>query len=165
MKNALVGAGVAGALMVGGYMLLNSNENSQSVASLKVPVPYAQNVAGNTSFACKSLMSANVVGDSIEDVVNGEVAEGTDKVAMTIKDEKTLTFMTGASIEIGVTEGDDFAIVQNTNQQLMAVWFNENVVSSVVLNKKNGLAVWTKGNPDFITLGVPVGLVVYLSCI
>src|SRR3989338_1435974 len=30
MKNALVGAGVAGALLVGGYMLVNSNENSNS---------------------------------------------------------------------------------------------------------------------------------------
>ena len=30
MKNGLIGAGIAGALLIGGYMLLNSTDNSNS---------------------------------------------------------------------------------------------------------------------------------------
>jgi hypothetical protein len=83
---------------------------------------------------------------------------------MSIKDEKTLVLQTGANVSAGFTEGDNFAIVQNDKNKLMAVWFNENVISTVVLNKDNGLAVWLKGNPNFITYDAPYGSMIYMVC-
>lgn len=152
-------------VLVGGYFFLQGDNPVTN--TVKVPFPYTFSVAGNTSFACESLVSADIIGSPEEYLTNGvegSVQKGTDKIAMNIKDEKTLNFLTGASIQAGTSEGDNFAIVQNDNQKLMAVWFNENVISTVVLNKTNGLGVWLKGNPDFITYGAPHGSVIYMVC-
>jgi len=92
------------------------------------------------------------------------VGKGTDKIAMNIKGEKTLNFFSGASVEAGSSEGDNFEIVQNDAQKLMAVWFNEKFISTVVLNKTNGLGIWLKGNPDFFISGAPYGSVIYMVC-
>lgn len=135
--------------------------------SMKVPFPYVNSVANNTSFACESLLSSNIIGSPEEYLTNGiegSVDKGTDKVAMSIKDEQTLILQTGANVSAGFTEGDSFVIVQNDKNKLMAVWFNENVISTVVLNKDNGLAVWLKGNPSFITYDAPYGSMVYMVC-
>ena len=153
------------AIIVGGYFYFQ--DGGAGGGGLKVPFPYTSSVANNTSFACESLLSANIIGSSEEYLTNGiegDVAKGTDKVVMNIKDAKTLNFLTGASVGIGTSEGDNFAIVENNAQKLMAVWFNENVISTVVLNKTNGLAVWLKGNPDFPTYGAPHGSVIYMVC-
>ena len=153
------------AIIIGGYFYFQ--KGGVGTGGLKVSFPYTFSVANNTSFACESLMSANIIGSPEEYLTNGiegTVEKGTDKVAMNIKDAQTLNFLTGASVGIGTSEGDNFAIVQNDNQKLMAVWFNENVISTVVLNKTNGLAIWLKGNPDFPTYGAPHGSVIYMVC-
>lgn len=151
-------------LVVGQYLY---SQRGDAAISLKVPFPYTFSVRNNTSFACESLVSADIIGSTEEYLTNGiegSVKKGTDKVAMNIKDSQTLTFLTGASVQLGTTEGDEFAIVQNNDQKLMAAWFNENVISTVVLNKANGLAVWLKGNPDFVTYGAPHGGIIYMVC-
>jgi len=153
------------AIIVGGYFYFQ--KGGAGTAGLKVPFPYAFSVANNTSFACESLMSANIIGSPVEHLTNGiegDVAKGTDKIAMTIKSPEVLSFLTGATVGIGVTEGDNFAIVENNAEKLMAVWFNENAISTVVLNKKNGLGVWLKGNPDFPLHEAPHGQVIYMIC-
>lgn len=150
---------------IGGYFY--SQKGGGGSTSMKVPFPYTFSVVNNTSFACESLLSANIIGSPEEYLTNGiegDVVKGTDKVAMNIKNAQTLNFLTGASVGIGTSEGDNFAIVVNNAQKLMAVWFNENVISTVVLNKTNGLAVWLKGNPDFPTYGAPHGSVIYMVC-
>ena len=138
-----------------------------ATTTIKVPFPYTFDVAGNTSFACESLVSADIIGSPEEYLTNGiegSVRKGTDRIAMNIKDEKTLNFLTGASVQIGTSEGDNFSIIQNNDQKLMAVWFNENVISTVILNKENGLGVWLKGDPDFFTYSAPHGSVMYMVC-
>jgi hypothetical protein len=148
-----------------GYLFLYGN--SPITNSVKVPYPYTMSVAGSTSFACASLVSANVIGSPEEYLTNGiegSVEKGTDKIAMNIKDAQTLNFMTAASVRAGMSEGDNFAIVQNDDQKLIAVWFNENAISTVVLNKTNGLAVWLKGNPDYMLYGAPYGSAIYMIC-
>lgn len=152
-------------IVIGGYFYFQ--KDSGGGASLKMSFPYTLSVANNTSFACESLLSANIIGSPEEYLTNGikgDVVIGTDKVAMNIKDAKTLSFLTGASLGLGFSEGDNFAIVENSTKKLMAVSFNENFISTVVLNKKNGLAVWLKGVPDFPTYGAPLGSVIYMVC-
>ena len=167
MKNTLIGAGIAGALLIGGYTLLNSTENSSSGALVSTPY-YGISVASNTSFACKTLVSAGIFADVNSKVVEGDVSEGTDTVALQIKDENTLIMSTAASISAGMAEGDEMRILENDAQKLTAVWYGSDVngvISGIVLNKTNGLAVWTKGNSDFALLGVPSGTINYLTCI
>ncbi|MCR4284056.1 MAG: hypothetical protein NUV64_01920 [Parcubacteria group bacterium] len=152
-------------VIIGGYFLFQGNNPVTN--TVKVTFPYTLNVVSNTSFACESLVSADIIGSPEEYLTNGiegSVQKGTDKIAMNIKDEKTLNFLTGGDMQAGASEGENFTIVQNNNQKLMAIWFNENVISTVVLNKTNGLGVWLKGNPDFITYGAPFGNIIYMIC-
>ena len=166
MKNTLIGAGIAGVLLIGGYTLLNSTENSISDSS--VAAPYFENsVAGNTSFTCKSLVSAYAHADAIEKTVEGSTSIGTDDVALLIKDENTLVMTTAANVSAGIAEGDEMRILENDANKLTAVWYGSNVngvVSAIALNKVNGLAVWSKANTDFAFLGVPMGSVLYMTC-
>lgn len=153
-------------LAAGTYYFSSNGEVGNN--ALKVAFPYTQSVAANTSFACSSLVSTSVIGSAEEYLTNGiegTVEKGTDKVAMEIKNEETLILTTAASVEAGITEGDQFTILQNTPEQLMAVWMNENVISTVVLNKKNGLAIWSKANPDFLTYASPYGSAIYMQCL
>lgn len=134
---------------------------------LKVDFPYTSNISQNVSFACESLVYSDVIGSPTEyltDGIEGEVKKGTDTIAMTIKDEDTLSFLTGVAVKAGTSEGDNFRIVQNNDEKLMAVWFNQYVINTVVLNKKNGLGVWTKSDPDFITYDAPHGSIIYMIC-
>ena len=95
--------------------------------------------------------------------IEGEITKGTDKVSMKIINQKTLEFMTVASIKIGMTKGDEFLIINNDREKLQAVWFNDLAISSIVLNKKNGLAVWLKGSQNPL-YDAPNGQVIYLTC-
>src|SRR3989344_1275169 len=82
-------------IAIGGYFY--SQKGSVGGASLKVPFPYTFSVADDTSFACESLLSANIIGSPEEYLTNGiegDVAKGTDKIAMNIKDSQTLNFLT-----------------------------------------------------------------------
>lgn len=156
-------------LLVVAYLYVGNDTNGK----LKIPFPVTFDVSSNTSFACESLMSATLIGSEAEYLTNGiegEVERGTDKIAMKIKDAQTLEFLTVASLEIGVTEGSKFVIVQNDREKLIAAYFNESDpipgIDTLVLNKKNGLALWTKAKPEFLgsIYGAPGGMVFYLIC-
>lgn len=153
---------VIAGMVVGACGYYYGNENNPSVNSMQVSFPSVNDLANSASFACEALLSSNIVGKTSD--IEGAVSEGTDKVAMSIKDEKTLVFQTGASVSAGIAEGDNMAIIQNDKNKLMAVWFNENVTSTIVLNKNNGLAVWLKGNPSFPIYDAPFGNIVYMVC-
>lgn len=153
------------AVVIGAYFYFQGGSPVANV--LKVSFPYTLSITENTSFACESLISADIIGSPEEYLTNGiegSVRKGTDIIAMNIKNEQTLNFLTGASVRAGISEGDSFAIVQNNDQKLMAVWFSEDVISTVVLNKTNGLGLWLKGNPDFFTYDAPHGSVIYMIC-
>ena len=154
-------------LVVGLAGYFYANRNNQVANNMSVSFPLVSSVVNNTSFACESLLSSGIISSSDENLTNGiegSVNKGTDKVALNIKDEKTLTMQTGANISAGIAKGDDMAIIQNDKNKLMAVWFNDNVTSTIVLNKSNGLAVWLKGNSSFPLYDAPYGSVIYMIC-
>lgn len=152
------------ALAIIGYLLVGGKSNL-----FKIPFPLTYSVADSTSFACEALISAYIIGSEVEYLTNGiegMVEKGTDTVAMKVKDAQTLEFLTRASLEIGVTEGSQFSILQNNLEKLIAVYVDDKGVDTVVLNKKNGLAVWTKADSDFLgsLYGAPRGQVIYFAC-
>lgn len=147
------------------YLVLEGSKEMK----MKIDYPLVWDVSGQTSFSCESLMSAGIIGspkDYLTNGVEGEVKKGTDKVAIKIKDEKTLSFITGAAVEAGVAEGDPFVILRNTDYDLVAIYYDEiwGSLNTFSLNKRNGLAVWSKTKPEFIGYESPSGDVIYLIC-
>lgn len=159
LKKLLITIFIVGAIIASFFTFKYSSQYQ----SLKIKLPAPKDVSGNTSFSCKSLAYSGLFGVS-DNEIEGELHEGTDQVAMNIKDEKTLSFLTAKSVTIGVSEGDNFHILQNDNEKLMAAYYNQFAISTVTLNKKTGLAVWLKGSPDFIGSNSPNGQIIYLSC-
>lgn len=163
-KRIIVVLGILAVVVIGYFYFSGDNPITNNI---KIPFPYVNSVAKNTSFGCESLLSSNIIGSPEEYLTNGiegSIEKGTDKIAMSIKDAQTLILQTSTNVEFGSTEGDNFKIIQNDKENLMAIWFSESTISTIVLNKNNGLAIWLKGNPDFITYGAPYGSMIYMIC-
>lgn len=123
----------------------------------------------------KELACEAIIGTSIEqqpeDVaaqkLTTKVQKATDKLAIKVK-ERTLTFITVASVQAGQAEGAEFIIVKDASDYLMAVHVAEGALvtslNSFLLNRKNGLAVWTKSRPSFLTIKTPETHSFYLVC-
>lgn len=136
---------------------------SLAESQMKIKYPLANNVATRSSLSCKGLMTTSIYGTT--ESIEGEVSKGTDQIAITIKNEKTLLFITKASVEVGLAEPAAFNIVYNGDDFLTAVLIHEKMpgFSTFTLNKEKGLAVWAKNEPYSIT-GRPGGSVIYLYC-
>lgn len=158
------------ALVVGGLAGVFGLGNVVGVKSLKIPFPYTIGVLGQTSLSCESLMSARIIGSPVEyltDGIEGEVRKGTDKLAINIKGDGTISFLTQASVGAGVAEGDLWSVLRDTSEDLVALLYDDvrGSVNVFALNKETGLAVWSKTRPDFLTFGSPYGSVLYLQCL
>jgi len=151
---------VAGAL----FLLINLKSLFLPKSVFNVKLLSSQDVSENTSFSCKSLAYAGLFGVNQDEKLEGEMHEGSDQIAMNIKDDKTLTFLTSTSLKAGVAEGDDFLILENNKEKLLAIWHGTFHISTITINKKSGFAVWLKGSPDFIGSDIPSGQIIYLSC-
>lgn len=132
----------------------------------KISFPFTQSVVSN-SFACEALIDSSVTGSPVEYLTNGieaTVGKGTNKVSLQIKDEKTLSFLSGASFNVGDVDGVDFSIIENNDKELVAAMWNGTSMNTVVLNKKNGLAIWSKSRSDFPNYDAPSADLSYLIC-
>ena len=161
MKKKLLVTTIASIIILVTFFVFKNLSERGGILRIKLPAP--NNVSGNTSFACESLVYSGLFGSSNNEL-EGELHKGTDKIAMNIKDEQTLSFITGAAVGIGTSEGSNFQILQNDSEKLIAAWHNQFAINTVTLNKKTGLAVWLKGSPDFIGSDAPNGQIIYLSC-
>lgn len=174
MKKILLFTIVLSVIIIGALLFVINQGTSEIINSnskkITVSFPLVYSVANNTSFACDSLISASIIGSPEEYLTNGiegEIIKGTDTIAMNIINEDTLSFLTGASVKVGESQGDEFRIIQNDKDSLIAIFAgggSNPFISTVVMNKNNGLAVWQKGNPDFITYDTPFGNMVYMVC-
>jgi hypothetical protein len=133
----------------------------------KISFPFTQSVASNSTFACEALIDSSVIGSPVEYLTNGieaTIGKGTNKVSLQIKDEKTLSFLSGASFNAGDVGGVDFSIVKNDDKELVAAMWNGTSMNTLVLNKKNGLAIWSKSRSDFLNYNAPSSNLSYLIC-
>lgn len=136
---------------------------------IEVDLPYLTSITENNFLSCKALVSshaiANLFVEHLDKKIIGEVEEGTDEMAIEIKDNDTLIFQTKASLSIGLAEGNEFLIIKNNNEELTAISVNENAVHLISLNKANGLGVWTKGTSKFPIYDTPQASIIYMHCI
>lgn len=133
----------------------------------KIAFPFTQSVSNNTTFSCEALIDVDVTGSPVEYLTNGieaTVGKGTNKVSLAIKDDKTISFLSGASFNTGNVGGVDFTIVKNDDKELVVAMYNDTSMNSIVLNKKNGLGIWSKSRSDFPTYDAPSADLSYLIC-
>lgn len=77
------------------------------------------------------------------------IEEGTDVLSVRIERDH-LVFLTKAAFEGGVAEGSRFPLIENNSEYLKASESSSSGVAtleSFVLNKRNGLAIWTRIRP------------------
>jgi len=96
--------------------------------------------------------------------LEGKVSPGVNSVSIEIEGPKTLAFLSEAGFSAGTARGPSFEILQNTQEQLAATFFDGNSVNTFVLNKSNGLAIWSKVRATFPVYDAPTGAQSYLIC-
>ena len=129
-----------------------------------------------TEISCTAITSLNV--GSAEPVpapnagantnqLSAEIFGGTDRLSIRIEADH-LIFLTKAAFEGGVTEGPRFPLLENNAEFLKAVEsFPSGVgtLESFVLNKRNGLAIWTKIRPGGpFGQAAPDSQTIYVAC-
>ena len=159
-----------------------NDEEGQRHDKVTASLPDAR-VAKRESLACEALLSTSIaraqptVADALELSVAGveklpkrleaKSTAGTGKIAVQIK-EQVLRFITTASLDAGETSAAEFQILKNTPEWLYAVALHEGLngdtLSSFVLNKELGLAIWTKSRPMFFMVAQPDTQSHYLRC-
>jgi len=134
--------------------------------TLKIPFPATEGVGGRRSLQCRSLLDTDISGSrdkSLTNGIEGKVVPGQDSVIVSVRGS-VLTFMSGAAQGSGVVRGDDFTILKDSESELVAYLFNGASMNSFVLNKTNGLAIWSKIRSTFPVYDAPTGAASYLQC-
>jgi len=108
--------------------------------------------------------------DEGKNKVEASISTGGSRIAVEIG-EKTIKFLTSTSVESGIIEPAEFTIVSNDDKSLVAVLYEgsagiakSRIANSFILDKKSGLAVWTKSRDSFITDDIPDSQTYYLQC-
>jgi hypothetical protein len=82
--------------------------------------------------------------------VKGTLFDGTDRVAMKVDGDK-LHVLTKASFEVGDIENDNpFSVLVNDEEHVVAIdhdLIRDTSIGTFALNRKTGVAVWSKSRP------------------
>lgn len=136
---------------------------------LKFPLPNLSPLSTHDQCKCEAIISAGLYANTIQNKgILGELSKGTDKINIRIKGN-TLYFLSGDSFDIGEAKSAQFQIIHNSDEQVSSILSNKTAVGHTVdiftLNKKNGMAVWTKTrSSDLLSGGTPSAQSFYLKC-
>lgn len=130
--------------------------------------------AGKTQLTCETTIGAALFpqpnwGKKPSEKVEASLSTGGSKIAIEMK-EKTLNFLTSASVGVGVMEPYQLTILNDDNESLVALAYEKasglspHAVDSFILNKKSGFAVWAKSQSSIFSVDNPDGQVYYLHC-
>ena len=112
-------------------------------------------------------MEADITGSadtSLTKGIEGKVTPGKNGASLSISDDSTLVFLSDAAVNLGEQTGAEFEIIKNDRAELVAYFFVGNSMSSLVLNKDNGLAIWSEIRSTFPLYDAPTGSSSYLVC-
>lgn len=135
---------------------------------------YPWDLKSQTQFGCSTKMGTTLFPrmnykDHTFETVDGALFTN-DKTKMAIQIEgKTLKMITATSVEAGMTDPAELVIIKENDKELIAVDLETDIaidqgVGTFVLNKKSGLAVWTKSKPSFFTSELPEAQAYYMEC-
>jgi hypothetical protein len=135
--------------------------------TLAVAFPPVRSVAGKRAFTCLSLMETDLTASadrSLADGIEGKVTPGKNGVFLSITNDSTLTFLSDAAAKSGETDGAKFKIISDDRAELVAYFFDGVCLSSFVLNRDTGLAIWSKIRSTFPVYDAPTESSSYLVC-
>jgi hypothetical protein len=141
---------------------------AQNQTKLTVAYPPVQPVGGKLRLTCLSLMESELTGSadkSLTGGIEGKVTPGQNGASISIRSASTLMFQSDAGAKLGGPDGAAaFTIVSNDTTQVVAYYFDGRSMSSLVVNKANGLAIWSKIRSTFPVYDAPTGGSSYFVC-
>lgn len=138
-------------------------------AKIRLPFPYTIKPINEYQYSCEALVGSFIRGgDTVfEKGIFAEVNKGTDKIAIEVEEDK-MYFLTQASVGIGTARGEPWTVVRNTDHRIVAVYDGLDEIGTdfnmFILNKTNGIAVWTKTHSDLFGTENPAAQSFYLVC-
>lgn len=164
----VIGAAIAFSLWQGFDFSISSTDKV-----IKQSMPFLQSIV-STELACEGLLDS-YLGEDIDSMraedakLSGTVGKATDTIAIKIDEQnKILTFLTKASVSAGTSSGVPFRIISSTPKSITAVDLTEAYevgrLNTFILNKENGLAIWTKTRDGFLGTDIPDSQSVLLIC-
>ena len=96
--------------------------------------------------------------------VEGKLKAGANNVSVSIDAPQRMSFLSEAGFDAGVARGPEFQIIANTARELVASYFDGSSINTFVLNKSNGLAIWSKIRATFPVYDAPTGGQSFLAC-
>lgn len=142
-------------------------DSQSTTGSVSVALPSDHDVSGQSSFRCRALLETDLTGSTNAQrsrSLDGKVSPGSNDISVSIEGPVTLSFLSQAGFLAGTTRGSEFTIQSNMKDELIASSFDGQSSNSFVLNKNNGLAIWSKVRPSFPGYGAPTGANTYLAC-
>lgn len=139
---------------------------AQGPAKQTVAFPPTQPVGAKRVLTCLSLMETDLTASrdaTLANGIEGKVSSGQNGVSISIKNDSTVEFLSDAGAKAGGGAAT-FQIVKNDASQLAAYFFDGQSMSSLVLNKENGLAIWSKIRSTFPVYDAPTGSSSFLVC-
>lgn len=136
---------------------------------LNFPLPNLSPLITHDQCRCEAIVSAGLYANTIQNKgISGELSKGTDKISVRIKGN-ILHFLSGASFETGEANAAQFQIIHNSDEQVSGILTQKTAFGLTVdiftLNKKTGMAVWTKTrSSDLLAGGNPSAQSLYLKC-
>jgi hypothetical protein len=156
-------------VMAGVSLLFFYNCSLTADKELNFPLPELSPLMTPNQCHCEAIVSAGLYADTLlKKQIWSTLYKGTDKVSIQIEGD-TLYFLSGASFGIGEAKPAQFKIVNQPQEQVVAIRSQEMIdgytIDIFTLNKKTGLAVWTKTRSnDAISGGTPSTQSSYLKC-
>jgi len=142
------------------------NTEIQQGRTLSVPYPPVQGVGDKPTLTCLALMEANIDGSadsSLTSGIEGKVTSGQNGATLTIGNDATVRLLSDAGARVGGTAAT-FNVIINDSTQLVASFFDGQSMNSLVINKSNGLAIWSKIRSTFPVYDAPTGSASYMAC-
>ena len=154
---------MSGLLACGTAVTEGQAAGSQDQPVLSRPLPRPTPVQGS-AMACQSLLVTTLFPDILSEHIEGASQVTTDQVAIEIQGDR-LRFMTGASVDVGLSTPALFQVLQNDADVLTAIYHaTDGSLDSFILNKTNGIAVWTKSRSSSVLNDQPDTQSLYLQC-
>ena len=144
-----------------------SNATSQapgSVASVAIP---AEAPVTTTSLACHAVLSAFIEPAPKSKQLEARASLGSQRLAIEFGGP-ILKLITTTSVNPGNATAAEFQVLRDDAENLVAILHDRgtlgSTLSSFVLNKRNGLAVWTEARPFYLFDPQPDMQAFYLQC-
>lgn len=148
--------------------LLNPHAQAKETR-VKRPPPAAPPLSIGDNFFCSAVLGSLLYTEDAKDgEIIGTLFDGTDRIAMKVDGGK-LHFLTKASFEAGdVGDENPFSVLVNDDERVVAIdhdLVRDVSISTFALNRKTGVAVWSKSRPNgFLDTLNPDNQSYLLSC-